>query len=205
MCIEEGSTNCILGPSRYTSVLMKILAKRLAPVEGTVHHASGVRVGYCDSQVSGELVSQVGPRTKMTALDYLTQEFPQKSDQELRAHLTAFGLSPTSQTKTPICFLSSGELFRFVLAKIMVKNPQILCLEHPTSNLDVESVQALAHGLREWNGTLIMVCNDASFLRTLENVRCVVIIPEEGKIRRIVDDEGMFGMDTYLKTLQSSS
>ena len=204
MCIEEGSTTCILGPSNATLALFEILSKRLAPVEGTVNLAPGVRVGYCDSQVMRELVSRVGSKTKTTALEFLTQEFPQKSDQELRAHMTAFGLSPASQTKTPVCFLSGGETFRFVLAKIMVEEPPVLCLEHPTWNLDVESVQALAHGLREWSGTLILVCHDANFLRSLENVKCVVVIPEEGKIRRIVDDGGMYGMDAYLKTLQSS-
>jgi ATPase subunit of ABC transporter with duplicated ATPase domains len=202
MCVEEGSTNCILGPSSSTSALLRILAKRLDPVEGTVSHASGVRVGYIDSHVIVEVVSQVDPNSNRTALESLMEEFPQKSAQELRGHLTAFGLSPTSQTLTPISFLSGGETFRFVLAKMMVEVPSVLFLQHPTSNLDVESVQALAHGLRGWNGTLIMVCHDASFLRSLDNVKCVVIVPEEGKIRRILADEGMFGMDAYLKTLQ---
>jgi ABC-type Mn2+/Zn2+ transport system ATPase subunit len=202
MCIEEGSTNCILGPSTSTSALLRILAKRLDPLEGMVNHAPGVRVGYLDSQAIAELVSEVDPNTCRTALEYLVEEFPHKSQQELRGHLTAFGMSPTSQTKTPISFLSGGETFRFVLAKVMVEEPAVLCLEHPTSNLDVESVQALAHGLREWNGTLILVCHDANFLRSMKDVQCVVIVPEEGKVRRILPDEGMFGMDPYLKTIQ---
>lgn len=202
MCIEEGSTNCILGPTTSTSALLRILAKRLDPIEGTVCHASGVRVGYIDSQAIAELVSEIDPYGKRTAMEYLMEEFPQKSEQELRGHLTAFGLSPASQTGTHISFLSGGETFRFVLAKVMVDDPPVLCLEHPTSNLDVESVQALAHGLRDWNGTLIMVCHDANFLRSMEDVQCVVIVPEEGKLRRILADEGMFGMDAYLKTMQ---
>jgi ATP-binding cassette, subfamily F, member 3 len=202
MCIDEGSRYCILGPRSLTSALMRILARRLIPVEGTVHHVQGLRVGYCDSQAMGEVTSRVGPNT--TALNYLAQEFPEKSEQELRGHMTAFGLSPVCQTKTPICFLSGGETFRFVLAKTMVEDPSVLCLEHPSSNLDVESVEALAHGLREWNGTLIMVCHDASFLRSFENIKCVVVVPEEGKVRRIVDDGGMFGMDAYLKTMEST-
>jgi len=205
LCVEEGSRNCILGPGVSTSYLIRILAKRLAPVEGTVHHSSGLGIGYCDFREISETFS--GADRAITALELLCGLYPKKDEKEIRGHLTAFGLSPTGQTKTPLACLSGGESFRFAFAKIMLDNPPVLCLEHPTSHLDVESVQALAHGLRQWNGTLIMVCHDASFLRSLENVRCVVVVPEEGKVRRIIDDDrgGMQGMDAYLKTLQNSN
>ena len=111
--------------------------------------------------------------------------------------MTSFGLSPTAQSKTPVCHLSGGEQCRFVLATIMVEIPPVLCLDDPTCHLDVESVQALVYGLRQWNGTLILVSQDANFLRSLENVKCVVIMPHEGKIRRI---DG--GMDVYLKSFR---
>lgn len=204
ICIEEGSRNCILGPGISTLCLMKILAKKLTPVEGTVHHSSGLGLGYLGSREIAEIVAGAGQTT--TALEFLSQH-SEKLEKDLRSHLTAFGLSPQSQTVTPLSCLSGGEIFRFALSKLFLENPSVLCLEHPTSHLDVESVQALSYGLREWNGTLIMVCQDASFLRSLEGVRCVVIIPEEGKVRRIVDDDrgGMKGMDAYLKSLQKSS
>ncbi len=204
LCIEEGSRTCILGPGISTSYLMKILAKKLAPVEGTVHHASGLGIGYCDYGAISESISATDQTT--TALEFLLQR-SEKQEEDLRGHLTAFGLSPKSQTVTPLVCLSGGESFRFTLANIMLANPSVLCLEHPTSHLDVESVQALSYGLRQWNGTVIMVCQDASFLRSLEGVNCVVVVPEEGKVRRIVDDErsGMRGMDSYLSSIQSSS
>lgn len=204
LCIEEGSQTCILGPGTSTSCLMNILAKNLAPTEGEVHHSSGVTIGHVDCRGIREIMSTA--EQTMTALGFLSALYPKKNETDLRSHLVAFGLSPTIQATTPLASLSGGESFRFVLAKIMLEDPPVLCLEHPTSHLDVESVQALAYGLREWNGTLIMLCQDASFLRSLENVKCVVVVPEEGKIRRIVDDDrgGMRGMDAYLKTLQNS-
>ncbi|VEU34507.1 unnamed protein product [Pseudo-nitzschia multistriata] len=204
LCIEEGSQTCILGPGTSTSYLMKILAKKLAPTEGTVHHSSGLTIGYCDCRELKDKISSIGPA--MTALKYLSTRYPKKNETDLRSHLAAFGLSQTSQAKTSLSCLSGGESFRFVLAEIMLENPPILFLEHPTSHLDAESVQAFAYSLREWNGTLIMLCQDASFLRSLERVKCLVIMPEEGKIRRIIDDDrgGMRGMDAYLKTLSRS-
>jgi ATPase subunit of ABC transporter with duplicated ATPase domains len=205
LCIEEGSRNCILGPGISTSCLMKILANRLAPIEGTVHHSSGLSIGYCDYREISEMLSESDQTT--AALEVLSRLYPKKVEKDLRSHLTAFGLSPTSQTVTPLACLSGGETFRFALAKIMMDNPPVLCLEHPTSHLDVESVQALSYGLRQWNGTLIMVCQDASFLRSLEGVKCVVVVPEEGKVRRIIYDDrgGMQGMDAYLNTLYNKN
>lgn len=201
LCIEEGTTNCILGPGISASYLLKILTRKLAPTEGTVHHASGVKVAFIDSKVLGQL-REVLESTSTTALDFLMDRFPETNQEQLRGHLTSYGLSSTSQTKTPLCCLSGGETFRFVLAKEMMHQPPVLCLDSPTSHLDVESVQALAYGLRQWNGTLVMVCHDASFLRILEDVKCVVIVPEEGKVRRIVSEKGMGSMDSYLKSLR---
>jgi ATPase subunit of ABC transporter with duplicated ATPase domains len=203
ICIEEGSLNCILGQSISTSSLLQILAKQLAPVEGTVQHASGMNVGYCDLQFINKLVFTAGQT--MTALEFLMQQYPQKSENEIRGHLTGLGLSPTCHGKTPLRYLSGGETFRFALARIMMDDPPILFLDHPTSSLDVESVQALSHGLRQWNGTVVMCSLDASFLRSLDDMNYYVLVPEEGKLRRIVQDGGVFGIDTYLKTFSPSS
>jgi ATPase subunit of ABC transporter with duplicated ATPase domains len=203
ICIEEGSLNCFLGPSISTSFLLQILAKQLAPVEGTVQHASGMNVGYCDVQFINKLVLTAGQT--MTALEFLMQQYPQKSENEIRGHLTGLGLSPTCHGKTPLRYLSGGETFRFALARIMMDDPPILFLDHPTSSLDVESVQALSHGLRQWNGTVVMCSLDASFLRSLDDMNYYVLVPEEGKLRRIVQDGGVYGIDTYLKTFSPSS
>lgn len=198
ICIEEGSKNCLLGPHDSSASLLQVLAKKLQPVEGTVHHASGVQVGYCNSQTISDLIADVDAKT--TALDYLTPRYPQKTEKELRGHLTSFGLSPSSQEKTPLCYLSGGESFRFALAALMLNDPPVLCIENPSSSLDVESVHALIHGLQNWNGTIVMTSVDAFFLRSLDGVKCFVIVPEEGKLRRIPSE--MQGIDGFLKTLQ---
>lgn len=195
-CIEEGSRYCILGETACgKSTLLKILAQKINPVEGEVFHASGVSIGYFDADVVDGIMENVGATT--TALQYLTEQCPQKTEEFLRGHMAAFGLSPTTQTKTPLCFLSGGEKCRFALAMVMLDNPQVLILDNPTSNLDVQSVQALIYGLKQWNGTLIMVSQDVFFVRSLEDVKCAVLIPAEGKLRRI---DG--GIDAYLKSFQ---
>ncbi|MGK3745247.1 MAG: ATPase subunit of ABC transporter with duplicated ATPase domains, partial [Bacillariaceae sp.] len=78
LCIEEGSRTCIVGPGISTSCLTNVLAKRLAPVEGTVHHPSGVSIGYCDSRAINEMISNTGQTT--SALEYLSRLYPKKMD-----------------------------------------------------------------------------------------------------------------------------
>eukprot|EP00536_Pseudo-nitzschia_multiseries_P016249 jgi/Psemu1/292441/fgenesh1_pg.1055_\ len=215
------SRTCLLGPGGYTSCLLKILAKKIAPTEGTVHHSPGLAIGFCDGgdprvdAIANAIAIANAPPT-ITVLEYLVDRFPNKTETDLRSHLAAFGLSSVASqvVGTPLACLSGGESFRFVLATVFLLDdnddddaaaapPPVLFLEHPTSHLDVESVQALAHGLREWNGTLVVTSHDASFIRSLgEDVRCVVIVPEEGKIRRIVEDDrsGVQGIDVYLES-----
>jgi ATPase subunit of ABC transporter with duplicated ATPase domains len=195
LCIEEGSINCLLGPDNYSSCLLQILAKRLVPVEGTVYQPPGVRVGYCSYHVVREIVFHTESST--TALVHLLKSYPKKNEKEIRGHLSQFGLSPTSQEKTPLCFLSGGEAFRFALAALMLEDPPVICIENPTASLDVESVQALAFGLQNWNGTVVMTSVDAFFLRALENLRCFVISESDGKLRRLPPE--MQGIDGYLK------
>mmetsp|Transcript_31129 Transcript_31129/g.34840 ORF Transcript_31129/g.34840 Transcript_31129/m.34840 type:complete len:587 (-) Transcript_31129:31-1791(-) len=210
LCVEEGSVYCLLGPALHTVLLLKLLAKKhnVKPTEGTVHHASGITIEYyCQNNAEELDVSGMNITSPIenTALNVLLELFPAQNEQTIRGHLTSFGLSPTSQAKTPIACLSGGEYFRFQLAKSMLFQPYVICIEHPTSHLDVESVEAFSYGLRHWNGTVIMICQDANFLRSLQTVNMYVIIPEEGKVRRIVDDGTMKGMDSYLQSLATKT
>ena len=128
----------------------------------------------------------------INCISYLAERFATKTEQDIRGELTSFGLGP-AQATTSIQFLSGGERSRLCLVNLMLENPPVLFLDNPTSNLDVESVEALAYGLNRWNGTLVIVSHDANFIRSLD-CKCYVIIPKEGKLRRV---EG--GIDAYLK------
>lgn len=196
LCVDERAKICILGDNGSgKSVLLRLLAKLELPTEGDVHHASGVEVGYFD-QTEVDNILEETTDSKTTALSYLQKHFPQKTEHELRAELTSYGLSPAQATKTPLRFLSGGERSRLCLAKLMLPDPPVLFLDNPTSNLDVESVQAMVYGLRRWNGTLVVVSHDANFIRSLE-LQCYALVQPEGKLRRV---EG--GIDAYLKAFR---
>jgi ATPase subunit of ABC transporter with duplicated ATPase domains len=190
LCIDEGGTYCIMGANASgKSVLLRILAKLEEPLEGDVKHAVNLDVGFYDQNVVDLMIQQNGAGT---ALTYLTERFPKKNEQDIRSELAAFGLSPM-QVQTNLSFLSGGERSRLCLTALMLGDPQVLVLDNPTSNLDVESVEALIYGLGKWNGTVVIVSHDANFIRSLE-AKCCVLSPREGKLLRV---QG--GIDAYLK------
>ena len=196
ICIEEGETCCIVGESSCgKSTLLKILGKLLQPIEGTVKHAMNLDVAYLDQVQVDSLVESAAKDDN--SISYLMRQFEKKTEESIRGELTAFGLSP-QQATTNIHFLSGGERCRLCLACMMLQDPQLLLLDEPTSNLDVESVEALVYGLSHWNGTTIMVCHDTNFVRSL-NAKCYALISKEGKLRRV---EG--GIDEYLQAFAQS-
>jgi ATPase subunit of ABC transporter with duplicated ATPase domains len=190
LCVDEGGRYCILGEnSSGKSTLLRLLAKHEEPREGYVKHALNVNIGYLDQNGVDKLIEQAA--TDVNAIAFLASRFPKKTEQEIRSELTAFGLSP-KQSATSVEFLSGGERRRLCLAALMLNNPEVLILDQPTSDLDMESVEALIFGLKQWKGTIVVVTHDMNFLRALET-KCFVLV--NGKLRRL---EG--GVDDYLKS-----
>lgn len=133
----------------------------------------------------------------MTTLQYLMKEHPTKTEHDVRSELSSFGLG-TKQAQTMICFLSGGEQCRLTMTHTMLKYPNldVLCLDNPTANLDVESVNALIYGLKKWNGTIIMSCHDSYFVRSFTNAKCYVLTGQnEGKLRFVKG-----GIDEYIRS-----
>ena len=119
--------------------------------------------------------------------------FPKKNEQDIRGQLSSFGLGP-QQASTHIQFLSGGERCRLCLAMLMLSDPQLLVLDEISNHFDPESVDALAYGIQQWNGTILMVSHDVHFIRQLD-AKCFVLM-NEGKLKFV---QG--GIDSYLKTL----
>jgi ATP-binding cassette subfamily F protein 3 len=209
LCINEGSRTVILGSNGSGKSTMLRLLARLGdevPIQGKIHHAHNLKVGFIDQHAGDKLIEETykniindgeiskvnkkdSPECK-TALSILQDMYPTKTEQELRGELTAFGLNP-SQATTDVLFLSGGERCRLCLAMTMLRDPQILIFDEPTTHLDLDSVEALIHGLKKWNGTVIIVSHDANFIRCLE-ADCYVMVE-----KRLCHIDG--GIDSYLK------
>lgn len=201
LIIDEKSIACILGKnSSGKTTLLRILAKQIRPSEGKVHHVPKSNICYIDQHMTDELIAdgihKYGSNTSSIAL--LSHMYPQKSEQDIRGTLADFGLHP-QQASTYIQFLSGGERCRLSLAMSMLQKPDVLIMDEPSNHLDPESVEALAYGLKSWNGTVVMVSHDVHFIRLLE-ATCYVLFEKEKKLRRL---DG--GIDAYLTYLGANS
>lgn len=192
LCVDEGGRYGIVGDNASgSSTLLRLLAKREAPLEGTVKHALNVDVGFLDQQVIDDMIEEATKGGPSTALAYLSSRYPSKSEKDIRGALTGFGLSP-KQATTDLRFLSGGERRRLGFADIMLNQPQVLILDQPTADLDMESVEALVYGLNRWKGTLVTATHDANFLRSIY-ANCYALV--HGKLQRVPG-----GIDTYLRS-----
>ncbi|PRQ09189.1 ABC-F family ATP-binding cassette domain-containing protein [Enhygromyxa salina] len=144
------------------STLLKLIAARTEPDAGSVTIGASVKLGYY-AQHAMELLDPA-----QTVLEALQAEHPQASQGSLRTLLGAFGFSGDDVEK-PCRVLSGGEKARVVLAKMLYVPPNFLVLDEPTNHLDLDTKQMLVRALTGFEGTMVFVSHDRSFLAQLSN------------------------------------
>ncbi len=135
------------------STLLKTLLKMIPPLEGTIEHDQFINVGYFEQE---EIASD------KTALQEFWDTFPSLTNAEARAALAKCGLTTdhiTSQMKV----LSGGENAKVRLCKIMQSPANILVLDEPTNHLDIMAKEELSKAIKEFKGTVLLVCHEAEF------------------------------------------
>jgi ATP-binding cassette subfamily F protein uup len=160
------------------STLLRILLGELAPDSGEVKLGTNLEVGYFD-----QLRRELDP-TKTVAdvigegREYITIGGTKK---HVVAYLTDF-LFSAKRALTPIAALSGGERNRVILAKLFTRPANLLVLDEPTNDLDVETLEALEERLSEYDGTLIVVSHDRYFLDAV--VTSTLVFEADGHVRR---------------------
>lgn len=155
------------------STLLKIILGMLEPQQGHVKLGTNLETAYFD-QIQRDL-----DREKTVAenigegKEYINLNGKQR---HIVGYLKNFLFSP-KRALTPVSCLSGGECNRVVLAKLFTKPANLLVLDEPTNDLDVEMLEVLEERLVEYDGTLIIVSHDRNFL---DNVVTSVLVFEEG-------------------------
>ena len=161
--VRRGERWCVMGQNGAgKSTLLKLIAGALQPDTGTVKIGPSVKLGYF-AQQSLEVLD-----ADRTVLEQLDQRFPVVGEGQKRNLLGAFQFSGDEQDKR-VEILSGGEKSRLVLAQMLFDPPNFLVLDEPTNHLDLVTKEMLVRTLLGFEGTMIFVSHDRTFLRGLAN------------------------------------
>jgi ATPase subunit of ABC transporter with duplicated ATPase domains len=176
MMIRRGERWCVMGRNGAgKTTLLKMVAGSLAPDSGQVRIGASVKLGYFAQQALDILDPE------LTVLEQLQRDFPMDGIGVLRNLLGAFQFSGEDVDKK-VRSLSGGERSRLVLARMLYDPPNFLVLDEPTNHLDLASKEMLVEALRDFEGTMLFVSHDRTFLRGLAN-RVLELGGESGRER----------------------
>jgi ATP-binding cassette subfamily F protein uup len=179
--IMRGDRVGIVGPNGAgKSTLLKILLGELKPQRGEVTLGTGLQIAYFD-QHRAQL------NDALNALDNVAEgrEYIELNGQRkhIIGYLQDFLFSP-ERARAPITRLSGGERNRLLLAKLFAQPSNLLVMDEPTNDLDVETLELLEELLTEYKGTLLLVSHDREFLDNV--VSSTLVLEGGGKVGEYV-------------------
>ena len=176
LTIRRGERWCVMGRNGAgKTTLLKMVSGALTPDAGTVRLGASLQMGYF-AQQSLDLLDP-----NRTLFEQMQHDFPLETQGTLRALLGAFQFSGDDVDK-PIRALSGGEKSRLVIARMLLNPPNFLVLDEPTNHLDLETKEMLVAALANFEGTMLFVSHDRTFLRGLSN-RVLELHPDDGDHR----------------------
>jgi ATP-binding cassette subfamily F protein uup len=175
--IMRGDRVGIMGPNGAgKSTLLKIMLGQLAPQEGTVVLGTGLEIAYFDQH-------RIALDDRLNALDNVAEgrEYIELNGQRkhIIGYLQDFLFSP-ERARAPITRLSGGERNRLLLAKLFAQPSNLLVMDEPTNDLDVETLELLEELLGEYSGTLLLVSHDRDFIDNV--VTSTLVLEGDGEI-----------------------
>ncbi|THD22912.1 ATP-binding cassette transporter sub-family F member 1 [Fasciola hepatica] len=184
--VDMSSRISIVGPNGVgKSTFLKLLTGEVSPIQGERRISHRVKIGKYDQHSADQL------DLTLTPTEYLQKLF-NLSYQDARGTLGKFGLESHAHT-IPNADLSGGQRARVAFAELSRRAPDILILDEPTNNLDIESIDALALAINEYEGGVIIVSHDERLIR---DTSCTLWVIEDCTINEI---DGEF--DDYRKEI----
>ncbi|BDU69613.1 ATP-binding protein [Geothrix oryzae] len=161
--IRRGERWCVMGKNGAgKSTLLKMVAGVIEPDSGSVRLGASLRLGYFSQQALDLLDPD------LTVIEQMQQDFPMEGLGVLRNLLGAFQFSGDDVDKK-VRSLSGGEKSRLVMARMLFDPPNFLVLDEPTNHLDLATKEMLIEALKDFEGTMLFVSHDRTFLRGLAN------------------------------------
>ncbi|CAB3236943.1 unnamed protein product [Arctia plantaginis] len=187
--IDLNSRVAIVGPNGVgKSTFLKLLVGELSPIRGDLIRNHRLRIGRFDQHSGEHLTAEESPA------EYLQRLFGLQYEKARKA-LGTFGLASHAHT-IKMKDLSGGQKARVALAELTLMAPDVVILDEPTNNLDIESIDALAEAINEYKGGVIIVSHDERLIRETD---CTLYVIEDQTINEVDGD-----FDDYRKELLES-
>ncbi|NBT75437.1 MAG: ATP-binding cassette domain-containing protein [Betaproteobacteria bacterium] len=186
--VLRGDKIGVIGPNGAgKTTLLKLILGKLAPHSGSLTLGTKIQIAYFDQMREGLSLESTLEDTISPGSEWIEIGGSRK---HVKSYLSDF-LFPPERASSPVKTLSGGERNRLLLARLFARPANILVLDEPTNDLDIETLELLEHLLQEYAGTVFLVSHDRTFLDHV--VTSILAYEGEGNWREY---EG--GYDDYL-------
>ena len=153
--MERGEKIALVGANGIgkTTLLRSILGLN-KPVSGEVELGDNLEIGYFEQEIKDE--------NSNTCIQEIWNEFPSFTQYEVRSALAKCGLT-TKHIESQVRVLSGGEQAKVRLCKLINRDTNILLLDEPTNHLDVDAKDELKRALKEYKGSILLICHEPEF------------------------------------------
>ena len=155
LTMERGQKIALVGANGIgKTTLLKSILGLIPPLSGSVALGENLQIGYFEQEGDYD--------NSTTCIDELWKEFPGFSQYEIRAALAKCGLT-TKHIESQVRVLSGGEQAKVRLCKLINRESNILLLDEPTNHLDVDAKEELKRALKEYKGSILLICHEPEF------------------------------------------
>ncbi len=189
LTILRGERIGILGANGVgKTTLLKLLTGQLTPTGGSVTQGTHVQLAFFD-QLRAEM------KDELTVAENVAGDHDEVMVGGVRKHIYSYladFLFSSARARTPVKALSGGERARLMLAKLFLRPANLLIMDEPTNDLDIETLELLEEQLLAYKGTLLLVSHDREFLDHV--VTSTLVLEGDGAVRSYPG-----GYEDYLK------
>ncbi len=157
--LERGQKIAIVGANGIgKTTLLKSILGLIPALEGNVELGENLEIGYFEQEVKGE--------NRNSTIQEIWEEFPAFTQYEVRSALAKCGLT-TKHIESQFRVLSGGEQAKVRLCKLINRETNVLLLDEPTNHLDVDAKEELKRALKEYRGTILLICHEPEFYQDI--------------------------------------
>jgi len=179
--IERGDRIGIVGPNGSgKSTLIKLLLGKLEPTSGTITHGTGLQIAYFDQTRELLVETETVQQAIANGLDYIEINGGRK---HVMSYIQEFLFTP-DRARSTVSMLSGGERNRLMLARLFAQPFNVLVMDEPTNDLDLETMELVEELLGNFTGTLLLVSHDRAFLDNV--VTDLIVLDGSGEVENYI-------------------